>query len=368
MGLYEMNYKQCIEYIELNSADTDAPESGLERCREYLQSSYAGDAVSGKTILSFEAGFAGSLAMAYLEQAMKLAGVKTVLFSPGELGEYRNRWRVHGKLLSQKSLCDTVETIKEYAEKEGISFSRRQMEFLVAEGVFAQSDAKVLLTDYAYKPEQMFDGWELLRDLEAPGIDYKVMKVNSKRQVVEFDTYKNIQLGTLGTEAIVGACRALAVRQRLSKQGIKLEEKHLHEAMEEAYVTAGFGKVSAKPLSVVDGAESGEQVQRLALDVDRYLSEKQIVLIWGATKETEIEEMLLVLCGKASCVITVAPPVRNRIPSFDLASQVMEQYPAVTAVDSLEEAKEIVSMILPKDGAVLVVGCSELLSAWMDII
>ena len=77
--------------------------------------------------------------------------------------------------------------------------------------------------------------------------------------------------------------------------------------------------------------------------------------------------MIPILIRKASFVITVAPSVRERIPSFDLASQIMQSYPAVTAVDSLEEAGEIVEMVLPKDGAVVTVGCAKLLSDWAEL-
>lgn len=364
-----MNYKQCIEFLELNCAKEDIPASQLDVLYNGLRGRCQSESLQGRVMLSFESGFAASFAMTYLERACKSIGVKSFLFSREELGDYRNRWRTCGKALSQKNLCEIVEQIKEVFEEEGVMPSIRQTESLAAELAFRKSDAKVLLTDSEYlsREKLTLEGMRSERISQAAMPVYKITKKNVKCQWVDFEDHKKVQIGSFGKAAVLGAYQALLLMKTLHEHDIMLEEKHLYKAFEEACVTAVFSRISTKPLCMVDGADDGGQARRLAEDIEEYLSDKLTLLVWGATKSTQVEEMLPVLTQKASCIITIAPPTMDRIPAVDLAGQVMKEYPAVTAVDSPEEAWEIVQMLLPKDGVVLIVGCPELLSAWMKI-
>ena len=359
-----MNYKQCLEFLELNTENKDLSEQQYNHLRARLQI----QSRAGKKMICLDTATHGLFPMVYLERALKEAGIKCMVFSKRVLEDYRARWRCGGKMISQKTLCEIIEKIGDFAEDKP---SLYQIELLAAEMAFGQSGAEVLLLEKEDADRLTFAQEDRL-DLESLHMDkslsYKIRKKNLKRQTIETHTHKNVQLGTLGQEAAKGACQVLEWLPILQEKGLDLEEKHLRKAMEDTYVTPAFGMVCTKPLVFVDDTTTGQQADRLIEDIETYLTDKPVVMVWGATKETKTGEMLQAFCPRVSYILTVAPPGKNRIPSYDLAQEILGTTPNVTAVDSLEEAYEIIKMILPKDGVVLVVGNLQLLRKYMSLI
>ncbi|MBQ7359265.1 MAG: hypothetical protein IJW63_04115 [Lachnospiraceae bacterium] len=366
-----MNYKQCEDFLELNRYNEDLSEDTLESLRHSLYERIGARIDVGRVILCLEPIIYSAATVAYLEHTLKLAGFKTMTYCEDALGDYRNRWKIGGKTISQKSLCEIVEMIQDGCQNEQVDTkipSRIQVEQLVAEMLFVQSDAKVMLWHGFFYQMPRIEGVERY---DVPSVSlkpYKVSSKNLKKQVFDYGEEKKVSLVAPGKEALVGACQTLELLDFLREKGLKVEEKHARAAFEEVQVRNYFGRIGNKPLFVLDEAQNKQTAQRLKEDIEEYLPGKQVVLLLGATKKTDIEGLLEQLCSKASFVLTVAPPGIDRIPSYELAQQVLRHHPGVSAVDSLEEAMEIIGMVLPKDGAVLAVGCKEMLSQVMAIV
>lgn len=379
-----MNYKQCEEFLEQNRSNEDICSSQLGILRSKLiehlglgktlqERSVSGQA--GMIALCFDDTLSHAWAMLFLEKALKEAGIKTICFSEMALGDYRNRWKIAGKSLSQKSLCEMIECMNEVLElmkdsgETTVSIpSIKQIELLVAEMVLYQSDAMVLLYSKRFQDLPKMEGvfyFEVPDDQEA---SYKITKQTQKKQFLDYKDWKGIQLASLGKEALLGACQVVDLQPFWLKHGWKVEERHLRAAFEDNYLAAGCGVASAKPLILLDCVWDVKDAQRLTEDIKQYLPDKQVILILGATKQTKVEEILPILCPQISYILTVAPPRVDRIPSYELAQEVLKVSSYVTAVDSLEEAFEIVRMVLPKDGVVITVGCQELLNRVIQIV
>lgn len=390
----DMNYKQCEDFLELNRYNEDLSEASLDRLRQSLYERLGGvkgdvtktesiamdahkevfdvadNAGVGKRIFCLEPLFFSVNTVAYLGRALKLAGYQVMVYDEDALGDYRNRWKIGGKTISQKRLCEIVEMVQEASlqNPNQQAPSRKQLEQLMTEIVFCQSDAKVMLWHGFFSQVPRIDGVDRC---DVPSVSLKPYKVSSKnlrKQVFDYGEQKKVSLAALGKEALEGACQTLELLDFLNENGLKVEVKHVRAAFEEVLAWNHFGIIGNRPYFVLDVAQSTQAAQRLKEDIEEYLPGKQIVLLLGATKKTNVEGLLGILCGKASFVLTVAPPRIDRIPSYELAQQVLKYHSGVSAVDSLEEAMEIIGMVLPKDGVVLAVGCNEMLSQVMAIV
>jgi len=264
-----MNYNQCLECLELNRENAELSDGQLAMLRSKLQI----QTVEDKKVIRLKKDAA--LQMSYLEKGFKYAGIKCMVYDTKALGDYRNRWRIGGKMISQKMLCEAVEQIQAHGEQMP---GMLQTEGLITEFLFAQSDAKVLLLEG--------------RDECDKPVSYKVKKKNLKRQVADIENYKDVHLGTLGRDAIVGAYRVLEMLPELKMQGFDIEQGYLWKAFEETYVTPDFGLINSKPLMFTDEVLSGAQAHELAENITEYLPERPLLLILGATKETQIRNVL----------------------------------------------------------------------------
>ena len=363
-----MNYKQCEEFIELNRGNPDLPTRQFQDLRNKLLTSLRLEdgLCENQTILIFEEAGACEWAMLYMEKALKLAGTKAMCYSQRALGDYRERWKVGCKCISQKSLCEVIEALVQCLAQSDAP-SLKQIEDLVAEVFFIQSGAKVLLCDKSFSA---LSQWErgCFEVKESEELVYKVTKKNLKKQVFDYKNWKAVQLSSLGKEAVSGACVAFECLPLLEQRGLEVKEQHLKTAFEETYAATAFSVFGTKPFIVLANVRDEQSARDLQQNIKDYLPEKLLVGILGARKDTDTQQMLSSLCQSLSYILTVAPPVPDRIPAYELAQEVLKLTPSVTAVDSVEEAFEIVKMILSKEGVVLAVGCPQLLSKVMEIV
>lgn len=371
-----MNYKQCEDFLELHKYNEDLEQTKFEKLRQTVkelrreETSQAEVSQTDKLMITFNPLTFTVATVNHLGYALKFAGYQTMVYCQKNLGDYRNRWKIGNKPLSQKKLCEAVEQIQTALVQLSMDQvpSRSQMELLITETLFLASDWKVLVWYGRNENAPALEEAISYQASLAEDIPYKMKTKSLKKQVFDFGKWEKVTLTAPGREAFRGACQFLQLIDFLEEKGLKLEERWVRAALEDTSVNNYFGVIGRKPLFVLDEAQDRQSAFRLKEDMEEYLSGKQVVLLMGATKRTDIESILETLCEKVSFVLTVAPPVRDRIPSYELAQNVMKYHPGVSAVDSMEEAIEILGVMLPKDGAVLAVGCEEMLSQVIAIV
>ena len=77
----------------------------------------------------------------------------------------------------------------------------------------------------------------------------------------------------------------------------------------------------------------------------------------GVLKDKDYSSMIRESVPMAEFIFTVTSPNKERaLPAFELAKQIREYNPNVTATDSVEEALEMARLMAGEDGVVLAFG------------
>ncbi|WP_158211729.1 bifunctional folylpolyglutamate synthase/dihydrofolate synthase [Alkalihalobacterium alkalinitrilicum] len=124
--------------------------------------------------------------------------------------------------------------------------------------------------------------------------DREVGKANQSFSFVSpFRKVDSLQLSMLGEHQAKNAALALMTVDYLKTyQALMIKEDDIRKALKNATWKGRFEKVSERPLIYVDGAHNREGVAALASMLQDHFQEKNINVLFAATKEKEIEAML----------------------------------------------------------------------------
>ncbi|WP_216828818.1 bifunctional folylpolyglutamate synthase/dihydrofolate synthase [Alkalihalobacterium elongatum] len=120
---------------------------------------------------------------------------------------------------------------------------------------------------------------------------------NNEQQIFSytstFSKLANLELTMLGEHQVKNAALALMVIDYLKTyQALMITEEEIRNALRKATWKGRFEKVSDTPLIYLDGAHNNEGIAALADLLRTQFADKKISVLFGATKEKEVEEML----------------------------------------------------------------------------
>lgn len=190
-----------------------------------------------------------------------------------------------------------------------------------------------------------------------------------EKQSFDYLGMKKIEISLAGKFQIDNAVLAIEVINTLGKCGFSVTEKQLRKGLLETNWPGRFTVIGKKPLFIVDGAHNEDAALRLADSIEFYFTNRRIIYIMGILKDKEHEKIIR-LCHKyADQIITVTPPNNPRgMRALDLAQEVAGVHPAVTAVDSLEEAVEMSYLLAGKGDVILAFGSLSYLGRLIEIV
>ena len=161
-------------------------------------------------------------------------------------------------------------------------------------------------------------------------------------------------LGSFQTENAALALEALNV---LQESGITLKEDKIRKGFGESVWPARFEILSRKPYFIADGAHNEDAVKKLMETMRFHFTNQRIIYIMGVLKDKDYTRMIQESVPMAEFVFTVTSPNKERaLPALDLAKQIREYNPNVTATDSVEEAVEMAKLMAGEEGVVLAFG------------
>lgn len=178
-----------------------------------------------------------------------------------------------------------------------------------------------------------------------------------KGQKIYYKEYKQMEVPLLGSWQIENAALALEALEVLKSRGCKLKEDKIRKGFLESVWPARFEILSKKPYVIADGAHNEDAVKKLMETMRFYFTNQRIIYIMGVLKDKDYAGMIRQSVPMAEYVFTVTPPNKERaLPAFELAKQIREYNPNVTATDSVEEALEMARLMAGEDGVVLAFG------------
>ena len=106
------------------------------------------------------------------------------------------------------------------------------------------------------------------------------------------DTFTDISIPLLGDHQIDNAMTAYACIEELINQGFKIGSNAITEGFNKIKWPGRFEIINQKPLVIIDGAHNLDSFKKLSETIKKYLPQKKIILIFGASEDKAVKSML----------------------------------------------------------------------------
>jgi dihydrofolate synthase/folylpolyglutamate synthase len=160
----------------------------------------------------------------------------------------------------------------------------------------------------------------------------------------------------LGAHQLANAATAYATLQVARQQGIKINEKSIHEGFSRAFWPGRFEIVQYTPPVILDCAHNRDSAAKLCLTLEEYYPEKSVVLIFGASEDKDIQGMLDELMPKVTDLITVKSFHPRAIDPDKLVEMAKKYNRSVHCVEHIPEAIEKALQTIGQGQLVLITG------------
>ena len=367
-----MNYREATEYIE--ELQQYGSVLGLDSMRELC--SRLGNPQDELRFVHIAGTNGKGSVLAYVSTILKEAGYRVGRYLSPTITDYRERFQIDGRFITQSGLCKYLEQVKEAAEAmaaEGkphptpfevetavafLYFLDKKCDIVVLEtglggaldatnvvkttvaAVFASisKDHMAILGDTLekialVKAGIMKDRCYVVTARQDPAVakilkqaallrKCKLYTADAERakqvyygvtkQRFTYAGYKNLEISMLGKFQIENAVVAVETIQVLAKAGFPVKEEALRRGLLLTSWPGRFSVIGKKPLFIADGAHNEDASRRLAESLQFYFAEKKMIFILGMLKDKEYEKVINNTCNMAEHIITVTPPIRER--------------------------------------------------------
>jgi len=314
--------------------------------------------------------------LAYVSTVAGRAGYRVGRYISPAVREYRERFQVNGRMITQKELCALVEKLRQVCDAmvaDGLPhptpfevetalgflyFSQKECDLVVLEtgmggrldatnvicntlvavltsvsmdhmqylgdtlGAIAGEKAGILkpgcrAVSTVQEPEAMEVIREQARRLRIPltvadGEKAKRVRYGLERQRFDYDGMKDLEISLAGKYQIGNAVLAVEVCRALTERGFDISEKALRQGLRDTRWPGRFTVLGRRPLFVVDGAHNEDAAKKLAESIEFYFTNKRIIFIMGILKDKEYEKIIDCTARYADQILTVAPPGNPR--------------------------------------------------------
>lgn len=152
----------------------------------------------------------------------------------------------------------------------------------------------------------------------------------------DYKVLEKLEIDLLGRHQVENATLALEVCHLL-----KIDEKYIREGLKKARNIGRFEKISDEPLIFFDGAHNVCGIKTLVDSVKRYLPDKEISIIFGAMRDKEIDESIILLKNEINAKNVYTVEVKEN-PRAETARNLAEKFLHcgfnATPCENIEEA------------------------------
>ncbi len=422
-----MKYQEVLDYMDSIKKYGIVP--GLDTVRELCRR--LGNPQDGLQFVHIAGTNGKGSVLAYVSTVLRCAGYRVGRYLSPTIRDYRERFQVGGRMITQKALCGLMEELKQACEDmtaDGfphptpfevetalgfLYFSREKCDLVVLEtGMGGRLDAtnviqntlvavlvSISMDHMQYlgkslreiagekagiiKPgckvvtaQQEPEAMEVIREragqLQVPltvaDAAVKRVRYGLEKQRFDYEGMRDLEIGLAGKYQIDNAVLSIQVCRTLAECGYDIPEKALRQGLHGTRWPGRFTVLGRRPLFVADGAHNEDAAKKLAESIEFYFTNKRIIFIMGILKDKEYEKIIELTAHYADQILTVTPPDNPRaMSSYELAQEVSKVHPQVTAVDSLEEAVEISHLLAGKEDVILAFGSLSYMGRLMEI-
>lgn len=397
-----MNYREAMEYVE--SLKPLGSIMGLATMQQLC--ARLGDPQESLKFVHIAGTNGKGSALAYISTVMQTAGYRVGRYLSPAVRDYRERFQIDGREITQSGLCKYLEPVKAAAEAmaaEGLAhptlfevetavaflfFQDKACDLVVLEtGLGGALDAtnivnntlvavfssismdhmevlgdtleEIALTKsgiiknkcYIISVKQPPEVMKVLRQsallkkgrfLTADITRAKQIKYGVTKQSFTYDRYKNLEISMPGQFQIENAVLAVETVMALTRCGFAVSEEKLRQGLLAARWPGRFDVIAKRPLVIADGAHNEDAAKKLAESVRFYFTNRKIIYIIGMLRDKEYDKVIRATFALAFHIITVTPPIKERALSALELAQTAREYHS--AVTAADSVQEAVEI------------------------
>lgn len=367
-----MKYQETLDYMESLKGYGIVP--GLDSVRELCRR--LGDPQKQLRFVHVAGTNGKGSVAAYVSAIAQCAGYRVGRYISPAIREYRERYQVNGRMITQKDLCGLAEELKAACDSMAadgrphptsfeaetalgfLYFCRKKCDLVVLEtGMGGRLDATNIIENTlvavltsvsmdhmqylggtlsaiakekagilkpgcrAVSAEQEPEAEEVLlaraRLLQVPlttvrGELTRRVRYGLERQRFDYDGLRDLEIGLAGQYQVANAALAVETCQALTDCGYEISETALRQGLRETRWPGRFTILGRRPLFVADGAHNEDAAKKLAQSVEFYFTNRRIIYIMGILKDKEYEKIIGLTARYADQILTVTPPDVSR--------------------------------------------------------
>ena len=381
-----MNYREAMEYIE--QLKPLGSVMGLESIRSLCRR--LGNPQNRLKFVHIAGTNGKGSVLSYISTVLQAAGYKVGRYISPAVLDYRERFQVDGRMITQSGLCKYLEAVRKAAQEMveagethptlfGVETAAACLYFLdkgcdivvLETGLGGSLDATNVIDTtvaavftsismdhmeilgesleqialakagiiknkcYVISAKQQPEVMKVLRQaaafrrakfFTADAAKAKHVKSGVTKQHFSYDKYKNLEISMLGQFQIENAVVAVETITMLGRCGFPVPEEKLREGMMQAKWPGRFQVIGKKPFFIADGAHNEDAARKLVESIRFYYPDRKIIFIMGMLRDKEYDKVIRITFALAKHIITVTPPIRERALSAYELAQAAGEY------------------------------------------
>ena len=368
-----MRYNEALEYMA-NISSIKGIVPGLDNIKELCKR--LGDPQDKLKFIHIAGTNGKGSTLAFISSVLTYSGYRVGRYISPTIRDYRERFQINSKMISQSMFCELLEVVKEACEdmvSNGLAhptafeietalsflyFAKKNCDLVVLEcGMGGKDDATnvistsklCVITPISMDHMQFLgDSIEKIAQNKCGIIKKDIPVVSGYQQKEAYDVIskkcieKNSDLYTLSEERITD------IKYSLSKQSFKLDktkyeiklpgvwqienaalsvmalkvlkdtgykkitDENIKKGLMSTEWPARFQVVSKKPLLIIDGAHNEDAALRLKESIDLYLNDKEKIFIMGMFRDKAVDTVVKTLVLDARMIFTCQAPDNPR--------------------------------------------------------
>lgn len=165
-----------------------------------------------------------------------------------------------------------------------------------------------------------------------------------------------LSLPLLGQHQVENAATAVAVLDQVRLAGFKITRKDIKTGFSQVYWPARFEILRENPPVVIDSAHNGDSIERLIATIDEYFPSLPFILVFGASADKSMGDMLNAILPRVELVIATQS-LHPRAASPEELKDILSAYniKAITS-PTIEEAMAKALTLAGNSKGILVTG------------
>ena len=367
-----MNYKETLEYVE--SLSQYGSVLGLDNMLRLCEK--LGHPEEKCKFIHIAGTNGKGSTSAYIAHMLMAAGFKVGRYISPTITDYRERFQIGKRMITQTDLCAYMERMKAICEElvaEGqphptpfevetalgfLYFAEKECDYVVLEvGMGGATDATnvipspvacvwvsismdhmgflgkslksiagvkagiakkgALLISCKQEPEAE----EVLKEqagkvggslIIADAGQATGVKYGLTTQQFSYKGLPKLKIHLAGTHQISNAVLAVEVMLQLRELGVDISDKAIYKGLEGTVWQGRLEVLGKNPLFVIDGAHNEDAAKKLVSSIETYFAGKRMIYIMGVLKDKEYEKILSMTAKYAEHILTITPPNNTR--------------------------------------------------------